>query len=120
MSKIDIDVILCSQSLNAASLATFETDSGGFVRAMDLYGVSLRKGEAPDGISRKGEAFFCRLLFSSIQDANQSISFYCADVEHSAKCEITSFAPFVCLSTTILSNRSTKVDGHICVGGEKT
>ena len=43
------------QSLDTASIAAFEKDSVSFVRAMDLYGVSLRKGETPDEISRKGD-----------------------------------------------------------------
>jgi hypothetical protein len=55
MSTINVNAIPYFQSLDAASLATFETDSVSFVRAMDLYGVSLRKGETPDEISRKGE-----------------------------------------------------------------
>ena len=41
--------------MDTASIAAFEKDSVSFVRAMDLYGVSLRKGETPDEISRKGD-----------------------------------------------------------------
>jgi hypothetical protein len=55
MSTMNLNIIPCLQSLDATSLAAFETDSVSFVRAMDLYGVSLRKGETPDEISRKGE-----------------------------------------------------------------
>ena len=56
MSNNNPNIVPYFQSLDAASLATFQTDSVSFVRAMDLYGVSLRKGETPDEISRKGEA----------------------------------------------------------------
>ena len=47
--------LLSSKSLDSPlSMAAFQTDSVSFVRAMDLYGVSLRKGETPDEISRTG------------------------------------------------------------------
>jgi len=42
-------------SLDSASVTTFSTDSVSFVRAMDLYGVSMRKGETPDNISRQAK-----------------------------------------------------------------
>ena len=48
-----------SKSLNAASVSAYLTGekspSEKLVRAMDLYGLSLRKGEYPDDISREAE-----------------------------------------------------------------
>ena len=45
-----------AKDLSTSTIDTFVKDvSPGFVRAMDLYGVSLRKGETPDEVSREAE-----------------------------------------------------------------
>lgn len=48
-----------SKNLNAASVSEYLAGEKGpaekLVRAMDLYGLSLRKGEYPDDISRQAE-----------------------------------------------------------------
>jgi hypothetical protein len=43
-------------NLTPSTASAFATDAApNLARAMDLYGVSLRKGEVPDEISRKAE-----------------------------------------------------------------
>jgi hypothetical protein len=65
--------------LDTASIAAFEKDSVSFVRAMDLYGVSLRKGETPDEISRKGDpniSSFLKILCCYVTFYSDALIFF--------------------------------------------